>query len=168
MRERSWTVVFILVIGLALAGSPAFASTQARVAGVVLDTAGAPIPGATITVTCPESATYRKVAETDGKGRFKILLLDATKTYVFATAAPGFTGDEREVKVGVGTMDNEITINLQSQQEAADAERDALFEQPGYKEYKEGRELFNAGDACACYLVRKRLQPESVLSLTQA
>ncbi len=147
MPERvNGTAVLILVIGISLVGFLALASTQARVSGVVVDSNGVPIQGATITVTCPESATYKKVLESDARGQFKILLLDATKSYIFATEAPGYTGDEREIKVGAGTMENEFTFSLQSQQETAEAERDAMFEQPGYKEYKEGRELFNAGD----------------------
>lgn len=147
MRVRlNWPAVLILVLGISLIGSTAPASTQARVAGTVMDSAGIPVQGATITVTCPESASYKKVLEADAKGRFKILLLDATKSYLFTTEAPGYTGDVQEIKVGVGTMENEFTVHLQSQQENAEAERDAMFEQPGYKEYKEGRELFNAGD----------------------
>jgi tetratricopeptide (TPR) repeat protein len=147
MPERvKWTAVLTLVVGISLVGSMAPASTQARVAGVVVDSSGAPIQGATITVTCPESASYKKVLESDARGQFKILLLDATKSYIFTTEAPGYAGDEQEIKVGVGTMENEFTVQLQSQQESAAAERDAIFEQPGYKEYKEGRELFNAGD----------------------
>lgn len=147
MPERvNRTAVVVLIIGISLVGSLASASTQARVAGIVVDTAGAPIQGATITVTCPESASYEKVLESDAQGRFRILLLDATKIYVFSTEAPGYTGDVREIKVGVGTMENEFTVQLQSQQESAEAEREAIFEQPGYKEYKEGRELFNSGD----------------------
>jgi len=147
MPERvNRTAVVVLVIGISLIGSLAPASTQARVAGTVVDTAGVPIQGATITVTCPESSSYEKVLESDANGRFKILLLDATKIYVFSTEAPGYTGDVREIKVGVGTMENEFTFQLQSQQESIEAEREAIFEKPGYKEYKEGRELFNSGD----------------------
>lgn len=143
--RRSTMCSFVAVAAL-VACSTAYASTQARVAGTVVNSAGQPIEGATVVVTCPESPAYKKIIEADAAGRFKILLLDATKDYLFSAEAPGHSAAEMEVKVGVGTMDNEITIELMSQQEAVAAERDAILEQPGYKEYNEGREFERSGD----------------------
>jgi tetratricopeptide (TPR) repeat protein len=143
-RTTLWTLV---VIAAAVGGSIALAASQARVAGTVVDTAGAPIAGATVVVTCPETPSFRKVLEVNAQGQFKILLLDATKAYVFAAEAPGYSGFEREVKVSVGTMDNQITMELMSLEQTAAAEREAILEQPGYKEHNEGLELLRAGDS---------------------
>jgi tetratricopeptide (TPR) repeat protein len=143
---RRPTLFSLALIAALFSGSNAEAASQARVAGTVVDTAGQPIPGASVVVTCPEAPTFHKVLEVDQHGEFKILLLDATKAYVFAAEAPGYSGFEREVKVGVGTMDNLVTLELMSLEETAAAERDAILEQPGYKEHSEGLELQRAGD----------------------
>jgi tetratricopeptide (TPR) repeat protein len=140
------TVSVVSFLVVFLAGSLALASTQARVGGVVVDTSGEPIAGATITITCPEAAAYKKVLETDGKGRFKILLLDATKSYVFSTTADGYMTYNETVKVPAGTMDNDFTFQLTSQQESQAASQAAILEQPGYKEYDAGRALLKADD----------------------
>lgn len=143
---RTSTISFAVTIALAIGCSIAIAATQARVAGTVVDSAGQPIGGATVIVTCPEAPSFSKKLETDGDGRFKILLLDATRMYIFSANAPGYSTAEREVKVGVGTMDNEIELKLMSQQEMVAAQRDAALEQPGLKEHNEGLKLYRAGD----------------------
>jgi len=150
MRERPiWPVLSILVVCIAC--SVALAGSQARVSGVVVDSAGTPISGATITVTCPEAAAYKKVIETDGKGRFKMLLLDATRAYIFHTEASGYSEYEEIIKVNVATMDNEFTFQLESLQETEAAKQEAIMEQPGYKEYNEGRELLKADDLAGAH-----------------
>lgn len=143
---RRSTICSLIMVAVAIAPLTARAASQARVAGTVVDSAGQPIQGATVIVTCPESTSFKKVLESDADGTFKILLLDATKAYVFSAEAPGYSAAEMVVKVAAGTMDNQITLELMSQQETAAAQRDAILEQPGYKEYNEGRELFRAGN----------------------
>lgn len=140
VRSLPW-----MILAVGVAASVALAGTQSRVAGTVVDSSGAPIAGATITVTCPEAPSFRKVLETEADGQFRILLLDATKSYVFSVAAPGFVAVEQEIKVPAGTMDNELTFPLQSEQESIEARQDAVLEQPGFKEYQEGLELMGSG-----------------------
>lgn len=137
---------FVAAMVVSAAASPALASTQARVAGAVVDTSGQPVAGATITVTSPEAATYKKVLETEADGSFRLLLLDATKAYLFHVESPGYVPLDREIKVGVGTMDNEFTFTLVSEQESMAARQDAILEQPGFKEHAEALELLKAGD----------------------
>jgi tetratricopeptide (TPR) repeat protein len=145
----TWSVLAIVV--MALSGATALAASQARVSGVVVDSSGKPISGATITVTCPEAAAFKKVLETDAKGRFRILLLDATKNFVFHTEADGYTAYDETIKVPAGTMDNEFTFQLQSLEESQAAKQDAILEQPGYKEYDEGRKLLQDGDLAGAH-----------------
>ena len=148
MREFArWLAVSLLVIGLA--APLALASGQARVSGTVVDTAGKPIAGATITVTCPEAPTFKKVLETEQNGGFRLLLLDATKSYDFHVEASGYAPYDHAIKVGIGTMDNEFTFTLQSDTEAAAAQQQAILQQPGYKELEEGLELLRAGQSDA-------------------
>jgi tetratricopeptide (TPR) repeat protein len=144
MRELArWLAVSGLVIGTA--ASLALASGQARVSGTVVDTTGKAIAGATITVTCPEAPTFKKVLEAEQNGGFRLLLLDATKSYNFHVQAPGYAPYDHMIKVGVGTMDNEFTFSLQSDSEAAAAQQQAVLQQPGYKELEEGLALQRSG-----------------------
>jgi tetratricopeptide (TPR) repeat protein len=145
MKKHTSRILVALVV-VTLAGSPLWAATQARVAGKVTDSAGQPIAGATITITCPELTNYIKELETDKKGRYKVLLLDATKRYKFFVTAEGYGPRERNVKVGVGSMDNEINFTLANQQEIMAAQEDQLRALPGFKEYDEGQELLAQGD----------------------
>lgn len=148
MRELArWLAVFALVIGVAT--SLALASGQARVSGTVVDTTGKAIAGATITVTCPEAPTFKKVIETEPNGGFRLLLLDATKRYDFHVQAAGYAPYDHTIKVGVGTMDNEFTFSLQSDREAAASQQQAVLQQPGYKELDEGLALLRSGQVDA-------------------
>lgn len=139
----STTLVFVAALTIAV-GS-AFAGPQARVSGIVVGTDGAPIAGAKITITSEELPKYLKELETGADGEFKVLLLDATKLYIFNTKADGFLDYSEEIKVAVGTTDNYFTFELSTPSERAAAHQQQVMEQPGYKEYGEAKELLEAG-----------------------
>jgi tetratricopeptide (TPR) repeat protein len=133
--------VFVMVTGI---GS-AVAGPQARVGGTVVGTDGSPVAGATITITCAALPKYNKIISSDDKGEFKVLILDATNTYLFTVTAPGFLDYNEEIKVAVGTTDNEFTFTLSTQKERSLARQQEIMERPGYKEYGEAKELFADG-----------------------
>jgi len=145
-KQLATAVVVALVVAVSLTAS---AGPQARVSGRVVDSAGEPIAGATVTITSAELPSYEKVVVTDDHGEFRLLLLDATKVYVFAATAEGFLTYNEEVKVPVGTTDNEFTFTLTTGQERATAREQELLEQPGYKEYGEAKELLEQGQTAA-------------------
>jgi Flp pilus assembly protein TadD len=134
-----------LVIVLAAAGL-VYAGAQARIQGQVVDTQGNPLGDAVITITSDEVSSFEKVIEVDKKGRFKTLILDATRNYLFHVEAPGYQPQQRPFKVGAGTTDSFFDFELLSQQEAAAAGQIELQQQPGYKELDEAQELLKAGD----------------------
>jgi tetratricopeptide (TPR) repeat protein len=134
------TAVVILAVGTC------WAATQARISGTVVDTGGKPIKGAVITITSSELPSYAKELKTDADGEYKVMILDATKRYLFHVEAPGFAAYEERVKVGVGSMDNEIDFTLRSQKEMAAAQQEQLRQQPGYKELEEGFDLLAEGN----------------------
>jgi len=144
MRKQMSRIVLAITI-VTLAGSLVWAATQARVSGKVTDSVGEPIAGAIITITCPELTNYTKELETDSKGRYKVLLLDATKRYKFFIEAEGYGPRERTVKVGVGSMDNEIDIVLSSVQEVMASQQDQMRTLPGFQEFEEGQDLLAQG-----------------------
>lgn len=140
---RHTALVFVLT--LAVFSGVAEAGPQARVLGTVVGTDGAPIAGATITITAEALPKFNKVLTTDANGEFKVLILDPTKTYVFTTTADGYLDYKEEIKVPVGTTDNEFTFELSTPNELAVERKQELMEQPGYKEYGEAKDLLAAG-----------------------
>jgi tetratricopeptide (TPR) repeat protein len=140
-------VVFASLL-LAAAGL-AHAGAQARIQGQVTDSKGNPIPDAVITITgdpSHEVFEFEKIVEVDKKGKYKVLILNATKFYLFHIEAEGYQPHERPFKVSVGSTDNEFNFQLRSIAEATAAGQIELREQPGYKELEEAKKLFAAGD----------------------
>ena len=144
MLHRISTLAPLAMAGVLAVGT-CWAATQARISGTVVDAAGKPIKGAVIAITSPELPTYTKELETDRNGGYKVLILDATKRYLFHVEASGFAPYEERVKVGVGSMDNEIDFTLRSQQEMVAAQQEQLRQQPGYKELDEAFDLLAEG-----------------------
>jgi tetratricopeptide (TPR) repeat protein len=137
--------MFLLLLVFATA-SLIHAGAQARIEGRVTDTEGNPIAGAVVTITSAELATFSKVIKVDKKGLFKTLILDATRHYEFEVSAEGYQGQKRPFKVGAGSTDNVFEFQLLSVAEATAAGQMDLLEQPGYKEFEEGKTLYEAGD----------------------
>lgn len=137
---------FVIVLFLLASAGMVFAGAQARLEGRVTDSKGNPIPNAEITITTSEVTTFHKVLTTDKKGEFKMLLLDATRHYLFHVEAPGYQAEERPFKVAAGSTENMFEFTLSSLQEAAAQGTMDLLQQPGYKEMAEAQKLYEAGD----------------------
>ncbi len=137
---------FVIALIFVLAATSASAGPQARVSGIVVDTDGKPIAGAVITMTSDELPSFAKTITTGADGEFKVLVLDATKTYLFTVTADGYLDYQEEIKVPVGTTDNEFTFELVTLEERAEARQQELLERPGYKEYDQAIRLLKAGD----------------------
>ena len=148
MRMRTLVTIAAILVLAADLGS-AVAGVQARIAGRVTDSSGDPIAGATVTVTSADMAAFEKVLEPDKKGEFKVLLRDATRPYTLRVEAPGYQGQERPIKVGVGSSDTIFDFTLVTVKEARAASTEDVLEQPGYREMNEGRKLYEAGDKTA-------------------
>ena len=166
-RTLHWTAA-VIVAGV-LTSPLAWGSIQARVSGTVTNTSGEPIANATITVTCPELQAFEKKLTTDKKGRYKLLLLDATKTYHYKVEASGFVAHETREKVPIGSTDNQIDFTLQSEREALASQRQEFRQQPGFKELEDGFKLAQEGrleEARASIATAVELMPDSVQAWT--
>ena len=141
--RRQLVVLSIVVIASV---TVAVAGPQARVIGTVVDTSGQPIASAVITITSDDLPSYTKEVQVDDKGAFKVLLLDATKTYLFAVAADGYIGINETIKVAAGSTKNERTFELKSLEEAHQEQRQEIREQPGYKQMTSALAALKAGD----------------------
>jgi tetratricopeptide (TPR) repeat protein len=75
---------------------------QARVYGVVKDDQGNAIEGARIVLTDPSAAAYRLEALTDKKGKYSLVILDATRTLNWRIEKAGFQALDSPRKVPAG------------------------------------------------------------------
>jgi tetratricopeptide (TPR) repeat protein len=87
---------FALLLALAVAGV-LYAAGEGRVLGTVVDPEGKPVAGAKITVTYAET-NYKQEKTTDAKGKFTMLILDATKEYRIRVEKQGFKPFEDALK----------------------------------------------------------------------
>ena len=140
-----------------------YAQAQGRVRGTVLDSKGKPIASAKAIITCPEVATYKKEAKADDRGVFSVLIVDATKMYLFHIEAPGYQPIEQVNKPLIGSQTLELSFTLMTVEEVqAEAQKQAL-EQPGIKELREGKDLLDSGkpaEARAKFLESVRVKPD--------
>ena len=91
-----------------LAMTPVFAQTTGRVEGRVLDSTGAVLPGATVSVSGPNLQGVRTTT-TDGDGRFRFVALPPG-TYTLKGELAGFASVERSsVRV---QLDSTVTLDM--------------------------------------------------------
>lgn len=145
--RRHLIITSVLLAAFVVTTRLAVAGPQARVGGVVVTSDGTPVAGATITITCEQLPKYHKEITTDDAGEFRVLILDATQVYVFKVSADGYLDYSQEIKVPVGTTNNDFRFELQTPGERAKAAQQEIMEQPGYKQYGEAKELLEAGNA---------------------
>ena len=143
--RKLWLVPTIMVLSVALGAAQVWAGAQARIRGKVIGTDGKPVPDAVIIITTDEMENYEKKVKVKEDGSFAALILDATRHYKFTVKAPGYLDYEEPFKVMAGSTDNSFTFELKTKSEVQAQQRQELFEQPGYKELKEGQELLKAG-----------------------
>ena len=129
-------LVALAVFTLALAG--AAEAQTGRVSGVVKDTAGKPIKGATVRAINPEASPREFTSTTDDKGRFAMLGLRTTATWHFVAEAPGFFLSEGDAVIrsqpgmpfdftmrrDPGPLAGALVKDIQEQLAAANALRD--------------------------------------------
>ena len=89
-----------LIALVALCAATAASAQSARAIGVVRDTDGKPIKGATIRAVNPDAVPSQIVSTSDDKGRWAMIGL-RTGTWTFIVEAPGFTKVEAPAGVRV-------------------------------------------------------------------
>lgn len=137
--------VRVLIGALMLIPSLVLAQAQGRVKGIVSDTSGKPIAGATVKITCPEITNYERKLIANDKGEFATIIADGTKQYEFLVEAAGYQPVKSMVKPLIGGQTLERSFILKSVKELQDKLDQEAMEQPGIKDQREAFELINAG-----------------------
>lgn len=95
-----------------LAPSLLHAGAQCRLLGTVTDSSGAPLEGATVTVTTPSLRTLKLTQKTDAKGKYSLVLQDCTMPYHVAFEKEGFAPASEDKKIPIndqGTVDMKLS-----------------------------------------------------------
>ncbi|HEX7181826.1 MAG TPA: carboxypeptidase regulatory-like domain-containing protein [Thermoanaerobaculia bacterium] len=100
MNRKTRAIFTVLSLLLALGGS-LYAIGEGRVLGTVVDESGKPVADVTITLTRAGS-NYKQDKKTDGKGKFTLMILDATQEYQIRIEKQGFTPFEEPLKPKAG------------------------------------------------------------------
>jgi hypothetical protein len=124
MRGLGWVRVSIALSLLAL--SPAGASAQSTIAGIVKDTSGAVLPGVTVEAASPVLIEKTRSAITDGDGRYSIVSL-RPGTYEITFTLAGFSVFKRDgiivpadttvpvnADLRVGALEETVTVSGES------------------------------------------------------
>jgi len=99
--------------------TPALASAQASIAGVVRDPSGGVLPGVTVDASSPVLIEKTRTTVTDGNGRYEIIDL-RPGAYLVTMSLQGFNTFRREdvILVGTGTTTVDAQLQVGSVQES--------------------------------------------------
>lgn len=140
-------VTLVMAAILLLPASAALAQAQGRLQATVVDAEGKPVAGAEVLVTQDEIG-FRNTAKTDKRGRFTLLVLDATRDYTFRFETEGLPPVTQSHKIeSGGTSRHTFTLAPQAAP-AADAPVTSGRSR-AINTFNEGVKALQAGDKAA-------------------
>lgn len=138
----------------------AWGAGEARVSGKILTAEGAPIEGASVTITALEQRTLEKTVTSNEDGSYAIFVADGTIPYRVEVTKEGFTTFTDEWKLDLLPKRNEKDITLQATEQAPPAPGET---NPAYEIFNEGVVLANNGEtepAIEKFKAAVELEPE--------
>jgi Tfp pilus assembly protein PilF len=152
MKNTVRTLAALVILLLAI---PALAGTQGRATGKVLDSAGNPVEGVTITITTPSIRSFKISVTTRKDGTYGFIVNDATMFYDLKMEKEGFVGlnlsKQKFSTVEVSNMPNQMMLKA-SEAPAARPGAGAAAPPPTSSSeqaavaYNSAVDLLNAGD----------------------
>jgi Tfp pilus assembly protein PilF len=152
MKNTFRTLAALVILLPAL---PALAGTQGRVTGKVLDSAGNPVEGVTITVTTSSIRTFKISVTTRKDGSYGFIVNDATMLYDLKMEKGGFVGlnlsKQKFSTVDVTNIPNQLMLKPSEAPAARPGAGSAAPVAPSSSEqaavaYNAAVDLLNAGD----------------------
>jgi len=129
------------------------AGTQGRVTGKVVDSAGKPVDGVTVTITTPSIKTFKVASKTGSDGKWATIVNDATITYTVRFEKDGYVPAELTNRKFSTVEITNIDQKLLKTSEAAPAAGGApaapaapSASEQGAVAYNAGVDLMNSGD----------------------
>ncbi len=134
MMRKSLCIIVSLLFAVAV-----FAQTTGRLTGVVKAKGGAPIAGASVTITSKDNSKISFAIKSDNKGIYSQIGL-TPGSYVVEVSMAGYmpSSAEWKVKLGEATV---LDFELIEMPKAVSA----VKEGPGIADYKQAAQLFDAG-----------------------
>lgn len=112
---RALSVALLATFALA---AGAHAVGEGRILGTVVDPEGQPIAGLKVTLSQP-GTSYKQEKTTDAKGKFSLLVLDATKEYLLRMEREGYDPFEETIKPKPGdTLRLDYTLTMSAPKQA--------------------------------------------------
>lgn len=150
-KNRSLKRALLAMVALFVAASSAQALNQARLYGTITDENKQPVPGVSLTVVCPEVATFKLETTTDAKGNWAVTLIDATKSYNYKFEKAGFQTMQQDLKVPIGSNERKDFTMLSNAEAikrgmAVAEPREATAEEKAVAAFNEGAEASQMGD----------------------
>lgn len=135
-----------LLVAITLLPSVALAARKGRLVGKVVDAAGKPVAGVTVTVTSPQLQDFKEVHSTDKKGAFIVDFRHVDVTYRYRFERPGYRVLEVSQEWRLeGTQVHEWTIQTE-EAEPVGAAPPASTSEPAVLAYNAGLTAFRAKD----------------------
>lgn len=134
--RTAWVVTFVLMLAPA-----AEAGREASVGGTVLDENGEKLDGVLVTVFSPDET---RTDTTNKKGRFRLMVMDATQTFMVRLEKEGYVPQEGPIELSVGAA-----LNMTWTMAEARATEPMAGSNEAVTLYNEGASAFNSGDYVA-------------------
>jgi len=164
MRSSSKLVVCIAAGMTLIAGVQGASAQMARISGVVVDPDGQPIPGATLTVSTPNSESFEMVKSTNKKGKVTLSFTNIEWQYQLRIEKEGYqtTTEPLDLTIG-GTMRAEWTLLPVGSDAAADGGTGDGGANKAVRTFNEGVEAQRLGDlelAAQKYRAAAEIEPD--------
>lgn len=144
-RTHSLLRLLVAAIVLLVPAAGALAVGQGRLQAEVVDAEGKPVAGVQVTVT-QEEIGYESTAKTNNRGRFTLMVIDATRVYTFSFQKEGMPKVVQTFKIEAGGVTRH-TFTLAPSAPSAPAEATVTSERnQAINVFNEGVTALQSGD----------------------